>query len=646
MSGVIMSSAELFKRVRTLIRRVPMAAWPPLLAAGMVAGLVLTSSSQGALHWLGLSVLAVTSGTPLWFMNRWRRHVRVAQSAQSTWQALLDGSQDAVMVVRVRRDDTGKRLGYEVSRANQQAVQWFGQTQSDLIGMDLAELFPQPQYSLFFQRLNRARKTRTAVAEEHLYAPLHLAGSGRAPTWLHHQIIPIPEGVALVSRDTTASHEALQAIKQQELFYRTLVDTLPIAVSAKSVRPENRDRILVWNQAASDTLQLPTEDVVGKTTHEVMPDELATRNEQQDALVQQNPTLHHFQSVPMRTAKGDRLFDVIKSPVWGADGQIDHILTITRDMTEHRLAADKWRLASRVMEETGDAVVISDALDRILMVNPAFCRLSGMSPSEVTGRNAELIGLMPLRESHLQGIDAALKGNQRWAGETQQIAQNGETLDLLMRVSTLRNEAGRIVQHIRVMQDISVSKAREREHHEQTRHDALTGLPNARAFEERLDHAVERARRSKQTLAVLYVDLDGFAGVNNQHGREAGDRLLVEAANRMRAFTRITDTVCRLAGDEFTLILEEAGQLDEVERICGRIVDALSLPFDLGDNAVVISASVGVALWEAKETAASLCVRADKAMHSAKRAGKDRYAFATQGGTLDLLMTPKALDAA
>lgn len=646
MPGVIMSSALMFKRARTLIRRVPMAAWPVLLAAGMLLGLVLTSSSHALLHWLGLAVLATTSGTPLWFMNRWRRHVRVAESAQSTWQALLDGSQDAVMVVRVRRDDMGKRLGYEVTRANQQAQQWFAQGDQSLVGKDLAELFPQPQYSLFFQRLNRARKTRTAIAEEHLYAPLHLAESGRAPAWLHHQMIPIPEGVALVSRDTTAAHQALQDIKQQEVFYRTLVDSLPIAVTAKSVRPESQDQILVWNRAASDTLHLPVEGVLGKTTHEVMPDELATRNEQQDALLQQNPTLHHFQSVPMRTPKGERLFDVIKSPVRGADGQIDHILTITRDMTEHRLAADKWRLASRVMEETGDAIVISDALDRILMVNPAFCRLSGMSPSEVTGRNAELIGLMPLRESHLQGIDLALKTNQRWAGDTQQITQSGDTLDILMRVSTLRNDAGRIVQHIRVMQDVSVAKAREREHVEQTRHDALTGLPNTKAFEERLDQAVERARRSKQTLAVLYVDLDGFTGVNERHGREAGDRLLVEAANRLRAFIRTTDTVCRLAGDEFTLILEEAGQLDEVERICGRVVDGLSLPFDLGDNAVAISASVGVALWEARETASSLCVRADKAMHAAKRAGKDRYAFAAQGGTLDLLLTPKALDAA
>ena len=89
-----------------------MAAWPVLLAAGMLLGLVLTSSSHALLHWLGLAVLATTSGTPLWFMNRWRRHVRVAESAQSTWQALLDGSQDAVMVVRVRRDDMGKRLGW------------------------------------------------------------------------------------------------------------------------------------------------------------------------------------------------------------------------------------------------------------------------------------------------------------------------------------------------------------------------------------------------------------------------------------------------------------------------------------------------------------------------------------------------------
>lgn len=627
----------------TKLRRLPKETWPVLLVLGLLSGLALTSSSNASWHTAGALLLFLTSATPLWFMNRWRRHVVVAEAAEATWQALLDGSQDSLMVVQERRDDMGNRLGFQVIRANRQARAWFGRSKGELIGTDLAELFPQPEYSLFFQRLRRARKNRLSITEEHVYRPLDKGVQAGSPTWLHHQIIPIPEGIALVSRDTSEAHLALDALREQESFYRTLVDSLPIAVLAKSVRPETKDQYRVWNRAAAEAMRLPTQTVLGKTPHEVLPPEVAQRSEQQDAMVLQDPQSHHFQGLPFRMPQGDRVLDLIKTPVFGSDGEMDHILTIARDITEQKQSAEKLRLASRVLEETGDSVVVTDALDRILMVNPAFTRLSGLTPSDVVGKNAELVGLTALRDSHIQGVEQALREQHRWTGESQQICQDGRQIETWMSVSVMRNDAGRILQHVRVFSDISALKAQQRELIAQARHDSLTGLPNRRAFEERLDQAIARARRSKQTLAVLYVDLDGFKSINDQYGHAVGDQLLMEVSRRLQSCVRTTDTVCRLAGDEFTVILEGAGHLTELDRICSRMVDKLSLPQELKGCSVAVSSSVGVAVWEMGETPDSVCVRADKAMYAAKHAGKGRFVLAPSGGTLDLLMTPRVV---
>ena len=305
------------------------------------------------------------------------------------------------------------------------------------------------------------------------------------------------------------------------------------------------------------------------------------------------------------------------------------IVLVTRDITSRRAeaprqAADALRLASRVIDEAGDALVVSDALDRIEMVNPAFLTMTGMSPAEVIGKSAELLGLSPLRDSHLPGVVDALKDGTRWVGESRQVCADGRALDTWLSVSTLRNEKQRVTQHIRTFSDISSLKAQQRELVEQARHDSLTGLPNRRAFGERLNQAMARARRSAQTLVVLYVDLDGFKAVNDQLGHAAGDKVLAEVARRLVDAVRTTDCVCRLAGDEFTVILEGAGQVGEVRRICQRILDRLSQPHDL-DGPRLVTPSIGAAVYEAGESQEAVCERADAAMYAAKRAGKARF---------------------
>jgi diguanylate cyclase (GGDEF)-like protein/PAS domain S-box-containing protein len=600
----------------------PAVAAPVLSAASLGVGFALSSSHSSTAQALGLILMGATSA----FF--WRSHRRAQgeiarlQAAESTWRTLMAGSQDAITVLTQRHDMLGRFMGWEVSQANAQAHQLFGASHGTLVGQTLLEMLPNGMPATFHHRLQTAHDSREPQMDEHA---LYRAGAGEPPKWLQHQIIPIDGGIALITRDTTEVHENARALHERETFYRTLIDCLPMAVFARSTRPESMGQYVVWNKAAAEVMHRTADQVLGHTASELMPPEVAQRGDAQEHAVLRDPRIHQFPNLTFPTPTGERVVDMIKAPVYGVDGQLDHILSIAQDVTAQRQAADQLRMASRVIDETGDAVVVSDAVDRVVMVNPAFLNLTGMSPTEVVGKSAELLGLPPLRESHLPGIIPALSSGQRWSGESRQVCQNGRTLDTWLSVSTLRNELQRVTQHIRVFSDISILKAQQRELAEQARHDSLTGLPNRRAFGERLNQAMARARRNPQTLATLFIDLDGFKAVNDRYGHATGDELLVEVAKRLLDCVRLTDCVCRLAGDEFTVILEGAGHPDEVIRICKRILERLNQPHELMGDIVIVSPSIGAAVYESGETPDQMCQRADAAMYAAKRGGKANF---------------------
>jgi len=157
-------------------------------------------------------------------------------------------------------------------------------------------------------------------------------------------------------------------------------------------------------------------------------------------------------------------------------------------------------------------------------------------------------------------------------------------------------------------------------------HDALTGLANRRAFTDRLAHAFARARRSGSRLALLFVDLDGFKTLNDRHGHEAGDRLLTQVAERLLRCVRASDTVCRLGGDEFTVLMEDADAA-EATLLAQRVVDAFADRFVLGNDRVELTASVGIGRYpDDAADARGLMRSADRAMYRAKSFGKGRHA--------------------
>jgi diguanylate cyclase (GGDEF)-like protein len=174
--------------------------------------------------------------------------------------------------------------------------------------------------------------------------------------------------------------------------------------------------------------------------------------------------------------------------------------------------------------------------------------------------------------------------------------------------------------------DITRQKAAEQLLRQRAEFDALTGLPNRGLFNDRLGSAIERARRSGKTMALLFLDIDHFKGVNDSRGHSAGDTLLRIVSERLLSTVRGVDTVARLAGDEFTVILEGLAEPADAEVVAMKMVEALRPPMRIGDAVVSVSTSVGLAVLEPSDVdAASLLRRADEALYEAKRAGRDRY---------------------
>lgn len=292
-------------------------------------------------------------------------------------------------------------------------------------------------------------------------------------------------------------------------------------------------------------------------------------------------------------------------------------------------AMQGMRMLEAAFEQSGAAMVITDALDRIVLVNPAFVDLSGHASEAVLGQPAELMGMAPLRSTHLPELEQTLREGRRWGGESTLTTATRTLQDLWLNVSTIRNAQQRVTHHCRVFQDVNPLKEQLRAMADQARHDSLTGLPNRRAFGEQLFRAMARARRYPKTLAIMCVDLDGFKGVNDRHGHQVGDELLIQVARRLLACVRTTDIVCRMGGDEFMLILEGAGAVHDVQRMGQRVLTCLSEAYAIEGHHITVTPSIGAVMHDGQEPDTSLIERADSAMYAAKHGGKGRLVMDT-----------------
>ena len=322
-------------------------------------------------------------------------------------------------------------------------------------------------------------------------------------------------------------------------------------------------------------------------------------------------------------------------------GQVLRMVGTRRDITERKRQDEEQRLAATVFEAASEGIVILDADYLILSVNQAFSEVTGYRKDEVLGRSvATLVSSREARRQY-QLIRGQLEAQGSWRGELLEARKNGELYPQWLQLNAVRDRQGRVSHIVGFFSDLSQRRQTEERLRYLSHYDELTGLANRSLFRERLHEAGERARSGDYQVALLHIDLDRFKLLNDSLGHEVADQLLRQMARRLSQAVPEANTVARLAGDEFAILLDAHGSLSALARTASRLLSKLRTPMDVGGHELVVSASVGISLLpdNAREISA-LISQAGMAMQHAKHLGGNTFQFYTdnlQACTLERL---------
>ncbi|MGK8437813.1 EAL domain-containing protein [Ectopseudomonas hydrolytica] len=318
--------------------------------------------------------------------------------------------------------------------------------------------------------------------------------------------------------------------------------------------------------------------------------------------------------------------------MWDENGRFEGILGVGRDISQQRRAEKDLRMAATVFEHSTAAILVTDPAGYIVQVNKAFSRVSGYSAGQVLDQLPGMLTADRQQAAHLQYILSQLNQRGSWEGEVWLKRKGGENFPAWVGITAVHDEEGDLVSYVCFFSDISERKASEQRIHRLAYYDALTHLPNRTLFQDRLHSALQHAERHNEWVVLMFLDLDRFKPINDSLGHAAGDRMLKDVAVRLSACVDGDDTVARMGGDEFTLLLQpratREGALNRAIHVAEQILDSLARPFVLEGREFFVTASIGIALApQDGDELSQLMKNADTAMYHAKERGKNNFQF-------------------
>lgn len=298
-----------------------------------------------------------------------------------------------------------------------------------------------------------------------------------------------------------------------------------------------------------------------------------------------------------------------------------------RDEIDQRMRAEeRLHIYKQVIDNTNEAVIITDRDARIIELNPAYEKLLGYSRQELLGQSPGAVRSGVHNADFYRRMWNSLKHRGHWCGEICDRHKGGELIPFWLTINAVKGEDGNISRYIGLFRDIRELKMAEHQLEQMAYFDPLTGLANRTLLEKQLQEAVGNARAHRYQLAVLFIDLDRFKHVNDTYGHAAGDELLKQVSARLRRSLRDTDMVARMGGDEFTVILGRVDHKPDAVLVASKIIAAVSRPIAIADTEVTVGTSIGLAFFpEHGENVDTLRKNADIAMYQAKDAGRNRY---------------------
>ena len=284
------------------------------------------------------------------------------------------------------------------------------------------------------------------------------------------------------------------------------------------------------------------------------------------------------------------------------------------------------QLAERVIESSFEGIMVTDKDVCIEFVNPAFTQLTGYTAEEVIGRSPDLLSSGRHDSEFYRRMWNSLETHGYWRGEIWNRRKTGELYLELLTITAITDDDGNTTHYAGLFTDITQNRRNEEQIRQLAYYDALTGVPNRRLLEDRLEHAIRHAHRKEMLLAVMFMDLDRFKEVNDTLGHAVGDDLLLQFTTRVKDCLREDDTLARLGGDEFIVLLPEMERLSDVFAVADRLIEANKRPYQINGNQINVGSSIGISLYpEDGTTVQELINGADIAMYRAKRDGRNRY---------------------
>ncbi|SIQ37265.1 PAS domain S-box-containing protein/diguanylate cyclase (GGDEF) domain-containing protein [Janthinobacterium sp. TND4EL3] len=298
------------------------------------------------------------------------------------------------------------------------------------------------------------------------------------------------------------------------------------------------------------------------------------------------------------------------------------------DITARKEAEEKLRLSATVLEHIADGVMVVDAKGIIVTVNPAFTQITGYTEAEALGRHSSLNRSARHDAAFYQALWDELIASGFWRGEVWHQRKNGEVYLEWLTISAVRDTRAVTTHYVGVFSDITLIKESQEKLDHMAHHDPLTALPNRLLFHDRLQHALLRAARDQEQLAVLFIDLDRFKNVNDTLGHHVGDELLQKVAGQLSARLREGDTLARLGGDEFIVLLEGIDGEYGATQVAEKLMTMFDQPFTVAGHELFVTCSVGISLYPDDALDLNMLIRnADVAMYQAKARGRNGYRF-------------------
>lgn len=296
-------------------------------------------------------------------------------------------------------------------------------------------------------------------------------------------------------------------------------------------------------------------------------------------------------------------------------------LAIERSHAETRL-----QLAASVFTHAREGIFITDLHGNIIEANQVFSEITGYSRADVIGKNPRIMKSGLQMQEFYTALWADLQTKGYWHGEMWNRHKDGALYAVMMTISAVRDGYGQAMSYVNLFTDITPLKEHQRQLEYIAHYDALTGLPNRVLLADRLKQAINHSHRKNTALAVLYIDLDGFKAVNDQFGHETGDQLLMAVAQRLKAALREDDTIARIGGDEFVVVMTDLDCIATYEVVLLRLLREAALPVTINEHLVQVSASIGATLYPQDAGDPDQLLRhADQAMYIAKQAGKNGF---------------------